>query len=162
MAFFMVQNDLTEEDVLTKGMNIDFPDSVIELFEGYLGQPHGGFPEELQRVILKKREPITVRPGELLENVNFRTTKRRNQSTSKTHITSHDLLLMHFIQKYLKNMSTTINEFGDVSVLDTPTFLYGMRLGEEIELEIEKGKTLIIKLVSIGQPQADGHENCLL
>ena len=71
MALFMVQNDLTEEDVLTKGHSIDFPDSVIELLMGYLGQPQGGFPEELQKVILKGKEPITVRPGELLEAVDF-------------------------------------------------------------------------------------------
>ena len=67
MALFMVQNNLTEEDVLTKGQTIDFPDSVIELFTGYLGQPYGGFPEDLQKVILKGKEAITVRPGELLE-----------------------------------------------------------------------------------------------
>ena len=66
MALFMVQNNLSEEDVLTKGKTIDFPDSVIELFVGYLGQPVGGFPKELQEVILKGKEPITVRPGELL------------------------------------------------------------------------------------------------
>ena len=71
MALFMVQNDLTEEDVLTKGKTIDFPDSVIELFSGYLGQPTGGFPKELQEVILKGKEAITVRPGELLEPVDF-------------------------------------------------------------------------------------------
>ena len=71
MALFMVQNDLTEEDVLTKGKTIDFPDSVIELFSGYLGQPTGGFPKELQEVILKGKKAITVRPGELLEPVDF-------------------------------------------------------------------------------------------
>ena len=75
MALFMVQNDLTEEDVLTKGQTIDFPDSVIELFSGYLGQPYGGFPKDLQKVILKGKEPITVRPGELLEPVDFEALK---------------------------------------------------------------------------------------
>ena len=75
MALFMVQNNLTEEDVLTKGQTIDFPDSVIELFTGYLGQPYGGFPEDLQKVILKGKEAITVRPGELLEPVDFEALK---------------------------------------------------------------------------------------
>ena len=75
MALFMVQNHLSEEDVLTKGKTIDFPDSVIELFEGYLGQPAGGFPKELQEVILKGKKPITVRPGELLEPVDFEALK---------------------------------------------------------------------------------------
>ena len=71
MALFMVQNDLDEENIYERGKTLDFPDSVIELFQGYLGQPHGGFPKELQQVILKDREAITVRPGELLEPVNF-------------------------------------------------------------------------------------------
>ena len=71
MALFMVQNDLDEESVLARGKTIDFPESVIEFFEGYIGQPYGGFPKELQKVILKEREAITVRPGELLEDVDF-------------------------------------------------------------------------------------------
>ncbi|WP_042375557.1 pyruvate carboxylase, partial [Neobacillus jeddahensis] len=71
MALFMVQNGLTEEDVLLKGESLDFPDSVVELFEGSLGQPYGGFPEKLQKVILKGKKPLEVRPGELLEMVDF-------------------------------------------------------------------------------------------
>ena len=71
MALFMVQNDLNEEHCTYTGTTIDFPESVIEFFEGYIGQPYGGFPKELQEVNLKEREPITVRPGELLEDVDF-------------------------------------------------------------------------------------------
>ena len=71
MALFMVQNNLTEADVLNKGESLDFPDSVVELFQGYFGQPHQGFPEELQKVILKGKKPLEVRPGELLEEVDF-------------------------------------------------------------------------------------------
>lgn len=63
MALFMVQNDLDEENIFERGLTMDFPDSVVELFQGYLGQVHGGFPKELQKVILKDREAITVRPG---------------------------------------------------------------------------------------------------
>lgn len=75
MALYMLQNELSEEDVLAKGNSLDFPDSVVELFSGYLGQPTGGFPKELQKVILKGKEPITVRPGELLEPVDFEAIK---------------------------------------------------------------------------------------
>ncbi len=71
MALFMVQNNLDEENIYERGQTIDFPDSVIEFFQGYLGQPHGGFPEALQKVVLKEREAITVRPGELLAPVDF-------------------------------------------------------------------------------------------
>ena len=71
MALFMVQNNLTEEDVLTKGKTIDFPDSVIEFFEGYIGQPHGGFPEELQKVILKGKSQLLYVLESCLKPVDF-------------------------------------------------------------------------------------------
>src|SRR5699024_2124990 len=71
MALFMVQNNLTEDDVYEKGETIDFPNSVVEFAQGYIGQPYQGFPKELQRIILKGKEPIQVRPGELIDPVDF-------------------------------------------------------------------------------------------
>ncbi|WP_409305294.1 pyruvate carboxylase [Peribacillus sp. SCS-155] len=156
MALFMVQNDLDEESVIEKGKSIDFPDSVIEMFEGHLGQPHGGFPEELQKVILKGRKPLTVRPGELLDNVDFDALKEELFNEIKRPVTSFDAVAYALYPKVFLDYVKTVEQFGDVSMLDTPTFLYGMRLGEEIEVEIETGKTLMVKLVSIGQPHADG------
>lgn len=156
MALYMVQNELTEEDILSKGESLDFPDSVVELFEGYLGQPEGGFPQELQRIILKGKEPITVRPGELLEPANFEAIKAELYKELGRPVTSFEAIAYALYPKVFKEYTTTVEKFGDVSVLDTPTFLYGMRLGEEIEVEIETGKTLIVKLISVGQPQADG------
>ncbi|MFC6038203.1 pyruvate carboxylase [Paenisporosarcina macmurdoensis] len=157
MALFMVQNDLTEETVLTRGKTIDFPDSVIEFFQGYIGQPYGGFPEEIQKVILKDREAITVRPGELLEPVDFEQLKVELFHKLSRPVNSHEVLAYALYPKVFDEYSVMEKKFGDVSVLDTPTFLYGMRLGEEIEVEIEKGKTLIIKMVSISQPQSDAN-----
>jgi pyruvate carboxylase len=156
MALFMVQNNLTEEDIYEKGETLDFPDSVVEFFEGYLGQPHGGFPEELQRIILKGRKPINVRPGELLEPVDFKAIKESLYQSLDRPVTSFDVISYALYPKVFMDYQKTLEQYGNVSVLDTPTFLYGMRLGEEIEVEIEKGKTLIVKLVAIGQPQADG------
>jgi pyruvate carboxylase len=156
MALFMVQNDLSEEDVIEKGEKIDFPDSVVELFEGYLGQPHGGFPKDLQSVILKGRTPLTVRPGELLDDVDFTALKEKLFEDLQRPVTSFDALGYALYPKVFMEYAQTMDQFGDISVLDTPTFLFGMRLGEEIEVEIETGKTLIVKLVSIGQAQADG------
>ncbi|ALS78166.1 pyruvate carboxylase [Planococcus kocurii] len=156
MALFMVQNELDEKTVITRGKTIDFPESVIEFFEGYIGQPHGGFPEELQKVILKEREPITVRPGELLEPADFDAIKRTLYDKLERPVTSHEVLAYALYPKVFDEYTTTNTQFGNVSVLDTLTFLYGMRLGEEIEVEIEKGKTLMVKMVSIGEPQKDG------
>ncbi|MEH7346919.1 pyruvate carboxylase [Bacillus sp. JJ1532] len=156
MALYMVQNQLTEEDVINKGMTLDFPDSVVELFEGYLGQPYGGFPKELQKVVLKNKEPITVRPGELLEDVDFEALREKLFKELGRQVTSFDMLAYALYPKVFIDYTKIVEKFSDVSVLDTPTFLFGMRLGEEIEIEIETGKTLIVKLISVGQPQADG------
>jgi pyruvate carboxylase len=156
MALFMVQNNLNEDDIYERGETLDFPDSVIELFSGYLGQPHGGFPKELQRIILKGREPLTERPGERLEPVNFQAMKEELYHSLGRPVTSFETIANALYPKVFSEYIKTSEAYGNISVLDTPTFLYGMRLGEEIEVEIEQGKTLIVKLVSIGEPQADG------
>lgn len=156
MALFMVQNDLDENTVLTRGKTIDFPDSVIEFFQGYLGQPHGGFPEALQQVVLKDREAITVRPGELLEPIQFDQLEVVLEEKLNRPVTKKDVLAYALYPKVFEEYAKTAESFGNISVLDTPTFLYGLKLGEIIEVEIEKGKTLIIKLVSIGEPQHNG------
>jgi pyruvate carboxylase len=152
MALYMVQNDLTEEDVYEKGATLDFPDSVVELFKGYLGQPHGGFPEKLQKLILKGEEPLTVRPGEKLKPVDFEEIKKQFKESHDLSLTEQDAIAYALYPKVFSEFVQTAESYGDISVLDTPTFFYGMRLGEEIEVEIEKGKTLIVKLVSIGEP----------
>jgi len=156
MALFMVQNNLTEEDVLIKGKTIDFPDSVIELFEGFLGQPEGGFPKELQEVILKGKEAITVRPGELLEPVDWVALKQELAKEIGRTPSNQDVLAYALYPKVFLEYMKKQEMFDDVSNLDTPTFLFGMRLGEEIEVEIERGKTLIVKFVSLGEPMPDG------
>ncbi|WP_153720546.1 pyruvate carboxylase [Sporosarcina cascadiensis] len=156
MALFMVQNELNEHSVISRGHSIDFPESVIEFFEGSIGQPYGGFPKELQDVILKGRKAITVRPGELLEPVNFEKVMEELTAKMEKPATMHDALAHVLYPKVFEEYIETKKQFGDVSVISTPQFLYGLRLGEEIEVEIEVGKTLIVKLVSIGEPQPNG------
>ncbi len=156
MALFMVQNDLTEADVLLKGDTLDFPDSVVELFEGSLGMPYGGFPEGLQQVILKGKKPLEVRPGELLDSVDLEKIKEKLFKELGRQVTDFEIISYALYPKVFMEYMKIDEQYGNISVLDTPTFLYGMRLGEEIEVEIETGKTLIVKLVSIGHPQADG------
>jgi pyruvate carboxylase len=156
MALYMVQNNLTEDDIYDRGESLDFPDSVVEFFQGYLGQPYQGFPRELQQIILKGREPLTVRPGEMLEAADFNDIKETLFHKINRQVTSFDVLAYALYPKVFLDREKMYAQFGDVSVLDTPTFFYGMRLGEEIEVEIEQGKTLIVKLVSIGEAQNDG------
>lgn len=156
MALFMVQNNLTEQDVYERGETIDFPDSVVEFFEGYLGQPYGGFPKELQRIILKGKKPLTVRPGELLEPVDFDELGEELSKKLNHEASIFDVLSYTLYPKVFLDYASKAQLFEDISNLDTLTFFYGIRLGEEIEVEIERGKTLIVKLVSIGEPKEDG------
>ncbi|WP_226037421.1 pyruvate carboxylase [Aquibacillus saliphilus] len=159
MALYMVQNELTEEDIYQRGETLDFPSSVVEMFEGYLGQPYQGFPKELQKIILKGREPITVRPGEKLVNVNFDEVKEELEEKWNREVTDEELISYALYPKVLDDYNESYEEYGDMSVLDTLTFFYGLRLDEEIRVEIEQGITLVVNLVSIGHPQPDGTRN---
>lgn len=156
MALFMVQNKLSEEDVYEKGMDIDFPESVISFFMGDLGQPTGGFPEELQRIVLKGKEPITVRPGSLAAPVDFNEVKKELAEKIQAEPTQEDVLSYIMYPQVFLDYCNNLETFGEVTLLDTMTFFHGMRTGESIEVQIEKGKTLIIKLNQIGEPNSEG------
>ncbi|MFC4617216.1 pyruvate carboxylase [Camelliibacillus cellulosilyticus] len=156
MALFMVQNNLTEDDIYDRGETLDFPDSVVSFFEGAIGQPYQGFPKELQKIILKGRPAIKGRPGERLEAVNFSELKTALGEIIHREPSERDVLSYALYPKVFLDYRKMIDRFGKMSVLDTPTFFYGLRLGEEVAVEIEQGKTLIVKLVSIGQIQKDG------
>ena len=157
MALFMVQNQLTEEDLYEKGDTLSFPDSVVSFFEGQLGQPVGGFPEKLQKIILKGRPAITVRPGQLAPAVDFE--KVRNELAEKIGFTPKDEQVLSYLMypQVFLDYCKAYDQFGEVKLLDTPTFFYGMRLGEKINVEIEKGKVLIIRLDEIGEADEEGN-----
>lgn len=157
MALFMVQNQLTEEDLYEKGDTLSFPDSVVSFFEGQLGQPVGGFPEKLQKIILKGRPAITVRPGQLAPAVDFE--KVRNELAEKIGFTPKDEQVLSYLMypQVFLDYCKAYDQFGEVKLLDTPTFFYGMRLGEKINVEIEKGKVLIIRLDEIGEVDEEGN-----
>lgn len=157
MALLMVQNQLTEEDLYEKGDTLSFPDSVVSFFEGQLGQPVGGFPEKLQKIILKGRPAITVRPGQLAPAVDFE--KVRNELAEKVGFTPKDEQVLSYLMypQVFLDYCKAYDQFGEVKLLDTPTFFYGMRLGEKINVEIEKGKVLIIRLDEIGEADEEGN-----
>ena len=157
MALFMVQNDLTEKDIYDRGDELSFPDSVVSFFQGELGQPVGGFPKKLQQIILQGRPALQERPGALAEPVNFEKVKQElaelvGFEPSKTDVLSYLMYPQVFLD-YQKGYT----QFGDVTLLDTPTFFQGMRLGETIDVQIEKGKILIIRLDEIGEADIEGN-----
>ncbi|ARU60335.1 pyruvate carboxylase [Tumebacillus avium] len=156
MALFMVQNNLTEETIYEKGDRVDFPESVIQFMQGYLGQPTGGFPEQLRSVILKGRDYLTTRPGELLPPADFDKTGAELSAKLGRPVSEFDIMSYIMYPKVFVEKEKYAAEFGQVAALDTPTFFYGLQVGEEIAVNIEAGKTLIIKLVSVGPIAADG------
>ena len=155
MTLFMVQNDLSEEEVYAKGDTLDFPTSVVEFFEGRLGEPYQGFPKKLQQIVLKGRKPIVGRPGASLPSVDFEAVRKTlaelGAPTTDEAISSYCLY-----PKVFTDWAERANLYGDVSVLDTPTFFFGMKPGEEIKVEIERGKMLVIKLLHIGEANESG------
>ena len=156
MTLYMVQNNLTEKDIYEKGDTLDFPQSVVEFFEGRLGTPYQGFPEKLQKIILKGARPITVRPGAVLPPTDFEHV-RNELSEMGANTTDEDVSAYCLYPKVFKDYTKFTKDFGNVSVLDTPTFFFGMKRGEEIQVTIEKGKTLIIKMNGVSDPDEDGN-----
>ncbi|MBA8763677.1 pyruvate carboxylase [Staphylococcus coagulans] len=156
MALYMVQNELNEKDVVAQGHKLDFPESVVSFFKGEIGQPVNGFNKDLQRVILKGQAPLTERPGEYLEPIDFDALREELQEKQQEKVTEQDLISYALYPKVYEQYVKTYEQFGNVAILDTPTFFFGMRDNEKIEIEIDKGKILIIQLKTITNPDENG------
>ena len=160
MAIFMVTNNLTTEDVMERGEEISFPDSVISFFVGDLGQPEGGFPKKLQKIILKNRKPYTNRPNAHLEPIDFdleyKAFKKKFQKGFTRAIEMEDFLSYTLYPKVFEQAHENYKTYGNLALVPTKNFFYGMTLREEILIELEPGKTVIIKLLSIGIPNEEG------
>jgi pyruvate carboxylase len=156
MALFMVANGLTAEEILHGERELAFPESVVELFEGKLGQPVGGFPKELQAKVLRGRQPLADRPGAYLPPADFAATRQKLEKQLGRPVNDRevvtDLLYPRVFPAFLEHQA----KYSDTSVLPTPVFFYGMAPGEEVSVDIEEGKTLIIKFQTVGDPHLDG------
>ncbi|MBP3954988.1 pyruvate carboxylase [Gemmata sp. G18] len=156
MTLFMLANNLTPEMVLDPKREIAFPESVVEFFEGKLGQPPGGFPPELQTRILRGRKPLTDRPGATLPPADLAKAKKDLEGKLRRPPTDQDVISYLLYPKVFSDFAEHQAKYSDLSVLPTPAYFFGMTKGEEVSIEIESGKTLIIKFLTIGEPQADG------
>ncbi|MFW7372729.1 pyruvate carboxylase [Vagococcus fluvialis] len=157
MALFMVQNNLSNKDIYQRGRDLSYPESVISFFKGDLGQPTGGFPSELKDIILNGRESIDVRPGSLAKPVDFEQVKAELKEIVGFEPSQKDVISYIMYPQVFVDYCKMNDSFGDVELLDTVTFFQGMRIGETIEVNIEKGKTLIITLDQIGDPDIEGN-----
>jgi len=160
MALYMVTNNMSPEEVIERGAEISFPESVVNFFKGDLGQPFQGFPKKLQSIILKDKKPIKVRPNKHLEPVNFEEEfpqfqKKFQRGFART-IEFEDFLSYKLYPKVFEDVFNMFKKYDNVAVIPTKNFYYGMELGEEAIINIAPGKIIIVQLLSIGHPNEDG------
>ena len=157
-AIFMVQNELTPENILDKGKNLDYPDSVMTYFRGMMGQPYGGFPKDLQDMILKGEKPITKRPGQLLPDEDFDAIKKHLEEKG-IDPREEDLISSALYPKVFDDYIDYIKENGEVTRIGSDVFFHGLMEGESTEISIEEGKTLIVTLIEVGKLLENGTRN---
>ena len=157
-AIFMVQNELTPENILDKGKNLDYPDSVMTYFRGMMGQPYGGFPKDLQKMILKGEKPITKRPGQLLPDEDFDAIKKHLEEKG-IEPREEDLISSSLYPKVFDDYLDYIKENGEVTHIGSDVFFHGLMEGESTEISIEEGKTLIVTLIEVGKLLENGTRN---
>ncbi|KAL2193773.1 hypothetical protein P885DRAFT_71969 [Corynascus similis CBS 632.67] len=150
LAQFMVSNKLSPEDVKARAAELDFPGSVLEFFEGLMGQPYGGFPEPLRSNALRGRRKLDQRPGLFLEPVDFAQIRKELSNKFGGPVTECDVASYIMYPKVFEDYKKFVAKYGDLSVLPTKYFLSKPEIGEEFHVELEKGKVLILKLLAIG------------
>ena len=156
MTLLMMTNGLTRDAVLDPDTEIAFPESVVQLFRGDLGQPYGGFPPELQRKVLQGAAPRTRRPG--LDMPPADLTRLRAEASEKAEraVTDRQFASYLMYPKVFTDYAADRRRYSDVAILPTPVFFYGMEPGQEIDVELERGKTLIVHYVTRSEPHEDG------
>jgi pyruvate carboxylase len=156
MALAMVTGGITPEEVLDPEVDIAFPDSVVQLFRGELGQPLGGFPPALQKKVLGGKPPLAGRPGDLLPPTDLPVERAAVEAKIGRPITAYELASHLMYPKVFADYAAERAMYGDVSTLPTTVFFYGMQTGQEINIDLERGKTLIVCYVTTSDVHEDG------
>ncbi|MDQ2696559.1 MAG: biotin/lipoyl-binding protein, partial [Pseudomonadota bacterium] len=156
MALMMVTSGLTPADVTDPAKDIAFPESVVSMFRGDLGQPPGGWPKDLQRKILKGQPPLTVRPGEVLPPADLDRHRQDAEAKLGRRISDAELSSHLLYPKVFEDYASHRRDYGNVSVLPTPVFFYGMEAEQEVAVDIDVGKTLLIRYLATSGPDSEG------
>ncbi len=158
MALFIVTNHLTASDILDPHKALNFPKSVVEMMQGMLGRPEGGWPRGLQERILKSAhvQPLADRPGATLPPLDLEQAARELEPALGRKPTEEDVLSYALYPKVFLDYASHFVQYGDTSVVPTTNFFYGLQAGEETAIEIERGKTLIIRYLTTGDVRDDG------
>lgn len=157
LAIFMVQNELTPENIHDKALGMAFPDSVVSYFKGMMGQPMGGFPEELQKLVLNGEEAIECRPGDLLPPADFNKVEIYLKEKYDIEPSEEDIISYLLYPKVFEDYLRNIKEYGDLSRMGSDVFFHGLSEGETSEVEIDEGKTIVIKLLEVSKLDNNGN-----
>ncbi len=155
-ALFLIANDMTAEDVLQTERELAFPQSVIDLVSGNMGQAMGGFPKKVRDKILRGEKPLRGRPGASLPPADFKKTAKKMQTQLGREPENREVVSQLLYPQVFDAYAEHVKKYGDTSILPTPAFFYGLEPNEEIAVDIEPGKTLIIRFLTVSQPHADG------
>ncbi|MEL7487886.1 MAG: biotin/lipoyl-containing protein, partial [Pseudomonadota bacterium] len=157
MALSMVSAGITKDDVTNPDKEIAFPESVVAFFRGDLGQPHGGFPPALQQKVLKGETAITTRPGAEMPPVDLEAVRKAAEAETGAALADNDLASALLYPKVFADFAAFRGKYGDLSILQTDEFFYGLPPGKEISVELDPGKTLVIQCQSISEPDDEGN-----
>jgi pyruvate carboxylase len=156
LALFMVAGGLSAKDITNGERDLAFPESVIDLMSGMMGQPPGGWPAGLEKRVLRERKPVKGRAGETLPPADFDQAIEKVRGMIHREPNRRDALSYLLYPKVYQDFTVHARNYSDTSVLPTPVFFYGQDIGEEISVDIEEGKTLIIKFLTVSEPHVDG------
>ena len=157
MAMFMTANQLTIDDIKERGQTLSFPDSMVSLMKGDLGQRDEGWPEDFQKMVLKNIKPFTERPNAHLEPIDF-DQEFESFKSSFPELSKFEDFLSHLLYpKVFEQFYNHQLKFGDTSKLPSPAFFYGLQFNEEIQVNISKGKTILIQYLNTNAPRSSGN-----
>ncbi|MDY8107787.1 pyruvate carboxylase [Fulvimarina sp. 2208YS6-2-32] len=156
MALMMVSQDLDVSDVMS-GKDISFPDSVVAMMRGDLGQPPQGWPKEFQKKVLKGEKPSTARPGSLLKDADLAEEQKTIEDKLGRDVSAQEFASYLMYPKVFTEFAKTIENYGPVSMLPTPSYFYGIEQDEEILVDLERGKTLVIRCLGFGETDEKGN-----
>ena len=157
LAIFLLTKGVEPKDMVNLEPGTAFPESVVDMLSGGLGQPKAGWPKAVQKVVLGDRKPYKGRPGARAEKVDLEATRDVVKGiTKRVECSDDDLYAYLMYPQVFKDLVKYVNEYGHARVLPTPAFFYGLKPGEEISVEIQEGKILIIKLIYVSEPDEEG------
>ncbi|MBO0661139.1 pyruvate carboxylase [Jiella sp. MQZ9-1] len=156
MALMMVSQDLSVTDVMDSNKDLAFPDSVVAMMHGDLGQPPAGWPKDIQKKVLKDKQPITVRPGSLIPDADLAKERETIEAKIERKVSDAEFASYLMYPKVFTDYALATEKYGPVSMLPTPNYFYGIAQDDEVLVEIERGKTLVIRCLGFGETDEKG------